>query len=155
MIQRIQSLYLLMTTILSAIFLEGKLFTFIDRTGSGISITLTGIYKETGNQAILLNERILPFAIIIIIILILSLGTIFVFKNRKIQLWLTRSIILFIVVLIFLETYYAVHIIKEFNGIIVPGFSLFIPVLLLLFSFLAHRGIQKDENLVRSYDRLR
>ena len=135
--------------------MRGKFLIFADKTDSTIKITLTGIYREAGNQGVLLDERILPLSIIIIIIFILSLGTIFLFKKRKIQLWFTRSIMLFIVVLIMSEVYYAVHIIKELNSKIVPGFRMLIPVLLLLFSFLAHRGIQKDENLVRSYDRLR
>jgi hypothetical protein len=35
------------------------------------------------------------------------------------------------------------------------GFRMFIPLLVLILGTLALKGIKKDENLVRSYDRLR
>ena len=38
---------------------------------------------------------------------------------------------------------------------IIPGIKMVVPLLILIFGILAQRGIKHDENLVRSYDRLR
>ena len=155
MIQRIQSFYLFLTAVSSVLFLKGKLLSFIDTTGSEIRLTLTGIFRYNGDQILNSGESTFPFIVLIPAILILSLGTIFVFKKRRLQLWLTGSVIFLVLLLIFLETFYALHIINEFDCRIIPGFNMCIPLLLLILTFLAFRGIRKDEQLVRSYDRLR
>ena len=155
MIQRIQSLYLLLTTLLSLLFLKGSFLNFVDKTGSVIKVTFNGIIRDTGGQGFELIEKLLPLTALIILIPAISLVIIFIFKNRKIQLWLALSVIILIVGFIFVSIFYSWFVITEYGAELVPGFKMVIPVLILIFSILAYRGIRKDDNLVKSYDRLR
>jgi K+ transporter len=58
-------------------------------------------------------------------------------------------------VLIALLVYYGITVIQRYHSELVPGIKMFIPVLILIFAILAYRGIKKDEDLVKSGDRLR
>jgi len=82
---------------------------------------------------------------------LLVLSTIFFFKKRKIQLLLNRiQLFLHLMVLIVLSISFAFW--EGFNNedlwLLVPSSS----ILLILF---ANKGIKKDENLIRSLDRIR
>ena len=115
MIQRIQSLYLLILTALGAVLF------FID-----------------GNFTSIIN-------IFTVIVSALSLFTIFLFSKRKIQIMLTKIIIALIIIFICVTCYYAFGL---WGKVIIP------PIQLLL-AVLAYLGMKRDDNLVKSYDRLR
>lgn len=100
-------------------------------------------------------KSLIPLSVIILLICILSFAAIFLFKKRKIQLTLTVSIILLTILLIGLMLFYAFWTAGKYQEKLVPGFKMFIPLLMFVFGILAYRGIRKDENLVKSYDRLR
>jgi len=53
------------------------------------------------------------------------------------------------------SAYYYISVAKEYSGGIKPGINVIILPVMLLVSYLAYRGIKKDEDLVKSYDRLR
>ncbi len=155
MIQRIQSLYLLLTTLLSLLFLKGSFLNFVDKSDSVIKVTFNGIVRNTGGQGFELIEKLLPISAFIILIPVFSLVTIFIFKNRKIQLWLAISVIFLIVGFIFVSIFYSWFVITEYGAEIVPGFKMVITLLMLVFAVLAYRGIKKDDRLIKSNDRLR
>ena len=155
MIQRIQSLYLLLTTLLSLLFLNGSFLSFINKTGTVIKITFTSMVKSSEGQGIELINKLLPLSIIILLIPILSLVTIFVFKKRNIQLLLSKILIGLVTGLILVSGYYSYIIITDYSGEIVPGVKMALPLIMLILSILAFRGIRKDDRLVKSYDRLR
>jgi Domain of unknown function (DUF4293) len=155
MIQRIQSLYLSLTILLSLLFLKGSILNFIDKSESVIKITFRWIIRDTGVQGFELIEKILPLSIIIILIPALSLLTILFFKNRKIQLWLALSGIFLAAGLILISSYYIYIVCTKYSTEIIPGFKMVLPVLILIFAILAYRGIRKDDRLIKSYDRLR
>jgi len=100
-------------------------------------------------------RSLLPLLVIMLIICILSFAAIFLFKKRKIQLKLTVSVILLTILFIGLMLFYAYWTAGKYQLRPVIGFNTFIPLLILVFGILAYRGIRKDENLVRSNDRLR
>jgi hypothetical protein len=81
--------------------------------------------------------------------------TIFIFKNRKIQLWFSLFLIILAAVFIIASIHLSLSIISKFEAKIIPGFKMVLPVLTLIISVLAYRGIKKDDQLVKSYDRLR
>jgi len=155
MIQRLQSVYLFLTTLLSLLFLKGSFLNFIDKSGTVFKITFNGIVKETGGKGLEVVEKLFPLSIVIIIIPLISLIAIFFYKNRKIQLRFTLIVIASVIGFIFLSGFYSMKIIAGFGAELVPGFKMGIPVLMLVFAFLAYRGIKKDDQLVKSYDRLR
>ncbi len=155
MIQRLQSVYLSLTTLLSLLFLNGSIINFIDKSGSVFKITFSWIVKETAGKGLEVVEKLIPLSIVIILIPLISLISIFFYRNRKIQLRLTLIVITSIIGFIILSGFYSMKVITGFGAEIVPGYKMVIPVLMLIFSFLAYRGIKKDDQLVKSYDRLR
>lgn len=141
MIQRIQSVWLLLAALVMA-----AIFYFPTYVFNGTS----QLSRTVGND---------PLAIILAVVSIaLSLVTIFRFKNRKNQLGLTW---LNILVCIGLQAWLFIGI-SNFRGrpenATLSGhywIGTFLPLVVLLLLFLARGGIRKDEKLVKSLDRLR
>jgi hypothetical protein len=155
MIQRIQSLYLFLTTLLSMLFLNGSILNFINKTGSAIKITFKGLEESTWGKGFELVEKLLPLSFLAILIPVIALATIFLFKKRNIQLWLVRILIVLIFAFIIVSGLYSYVLSTKYKIDLQPGIKMAVPVLQLIFSFLAFRGIKKDDDLVKSYDRLR
>lgn len=155
MIQRIQSLYLLLTTVFSVLFLNGSIIKFVDKSNDTLIINFGGINKITTGGGTELIEKLIPFSILLLLITVLSIITIFFFKKRKLQIKFTKALLGIIVILICIIGYYTFYVIRNFNAEIMPGANLILPVLMLICTYLAYRGIRKDVDLVKSYDRLR
>jgi hypothetical protein len=155
MIQRIQSVYMSIVFLLSFLFLKGSFLSFAEKSGSLIKITFNGIIRDSGLQGPEQLEKTWPLTIFILLIPALSLITIFLFKNRKIQLMLSLSVILIIAGIIGTSFYYAWSVMTNFSAEIVPGIKLILTPVMLICAILAYHSIKKDDNLVKSYDRLR
>jgi hypothetical protein len=156
MVQRIQSLYLLLTTIFSVLFLSGNFLKFTENINNLIFINLGGIKRisEAGGATEHL-DKLLPLAGLLLLIPLVSFLAIFLFKKRKLQLTFSITLIILILLLIFSITFYSLYIIRNYNAEIIPGYKLILPVFMLICAFLAFRGIKKDVDLIKSYDRLR
>jgi peptidoglycan/LPS O-acetylase OafA/YrhL len=144
-----------MTTLLSGLFLKVDILKFKNDSGDMININFLGIFQTTGENGFDLIERLIPLSVLFILIPIVSIVAIFLFKTRKLQLKATFTLIILIIVLIALLVYYGITVIQRYHSELVPGIKMFIPVLILIFAILAYRGIKKDEDLVKSGDRLR
>jgi hypothetical protein len=155
MIQRIQSVYLSLIALVSLFLVKGSFLVFPEKAGSVIRVTFNGIFRDNAGQGMELIEKLSPLSVIIILIPITSLITILLFKNRKIQLRLSFFLIVLIVILIIAFIHVSISVISKFDARIIPVLKMFIPLLILIISFLAYRGIKKDDQLVKSYDRLR
>lgn len=155
MIQRIQTLYLFMTTMLPLLFLKFRLLTFIGIDDTRFSVRFSGLYSADADGFLSLIRHLVPVSVLIILIPALSLVTLFLFRKRKLQLRLTLLIIVLAAGLILAEIIYSIIIIREYRSEIIPGFMMSVPLFILIFSVLAYRRIKRDEDLVRSYDRLR
>lgn len=138
MIQRIQSVWLLLASIFDAVT-----FRFPFYVGDW--------KKDTVPDLVDLNaERTPLLTVVSVLIGVLAFVTIFLFNNRKLQLRLTYLGILFSVVLLLL---YFLEI-GNFNRGEMALWCLF-AFAVLLFYLLAARGIRNDQKLIRSLDRLR
>jgi len=155
MIQRIQSLYLLLTSLLSILFLKGAFLTFFDNTGSSFEIFLSGIMKYTGNADPVKVGEVWLILILSVIIPILSIVIISLYKKRDYQLILTKILIILISTFICASIAYSFIIISKYEAAFISWYKLIIPVIQLILSILACRGIKKDDDLIKSYDRLR
>ena len=155
MIQRIQSVYLTLTLLLSVIFLNGSILTFTDKSDYVIKVTFNGTIYDKGLEGIEHSGTIYPVLFLIILIAVVAFTTIFLFKNRKVQMLFTLAEIILTAGLIPMLIFYSFNIILKYGATIVFSAKLVIPVLLVLFSVLSYYGIRKDDRLVRSYDRLR
>jgi glucan phosphoethanolaminetransferase (alkaline phosphatase superfamily) len=87
---------------------------------------------------------------------ILAFLSIFLYKNRKLQMRLTMGCIVFVVI-IFVEMYWYSYRMNYFEGGGTSSLELAaaVPFSILVLSILALNRIKKDENLVRSIDRIR
>jgi glucan phosphoethanolaminetransferase (alkaline phosphatase superfamily) len=150
MIQRLQSLYLLLTTLLSFLFLKDGFIAFSDEPGSVINFTIATISVESETLM-----KTLPVTLLIIIIPLLSLITIFLFKNRRLQVILCKTLLILVSAFIIVLVFYSYTVINRYNAELIPGIRMTVPVIQLVLVFMAYRGIKKDDDLVKSYDRLR
>lgn len=136
MIQRRQSLYLLLVVILN-----GLLFSFIP------------LWKQVDNLWVYASD-FLPSLIAISASLILAIISIFLFKNRKLQFVLGRLNILINFFAIGFFVYTALNLPGEVE-ISEKGIGGLIPLVSIVFLALANKAIKKDEDLVKSVDRFR
>ncbi|HUU99689.1 MAG TPA: DUF4293 family protein, partial [Bacteroidales bacterium] len=83
MIQRIQSIYLLLTTIMSVLFLKGSFLRFINNAGSELAIDFMGINQMNNEKGFELVEQMIPLTVIFILIPLISFLAIFLFKKRR------------------------------------------------------------------------
>jgi hypothetical protein len=154
MIQRFQTVYLLFASLLSAILLKGSILNFISATGSKYFISFSGIWKsnENGMEHI---ERLFPLSVLLVIIPVIYIIALLFYKRRKLQIIITLTGAFLTGVLIVLVYIYSVTVIQQFDSGILPGIKMGLPLLTIILAILACRNIIKDEQLVRSYDRLR
>lgn len=151
MIQRIQTVYLLLTTLVAALFLSGNIIYF----NNGATLRLTAITQKISGAGVDKFEYIWPLTALLVIVPLLSFFLIFLYKGRKIQMRLTLLLVMLILLTIGVCGYYVWNYIKTSLTDIAFSYKLILPPLMLIFSILAYRGIRKDEDIVRSYDRLR
>jgi len=155
MIQRLQSLYLTFVLLLSLLFFCGSTLSFIDESGKVIRLMSEGTINYSDGQYFVHFEMGWFLPATLILIPLLSLITILIFKNSKIQLLLSLAVIILSAGLIITLSCYSCFIINKYSADIIPGFKMALPVLILIFGILAYRGILKDDRLIQSYDRLR
>tara|TARA_R110002124_G_scaffold77219_1_gene206808 strand:+ start:1942 stop:2376 length:435 start_codon:yes stop_codon:yes gene_type:complete len=144
MIQRIQTLYLLC----AALFSGGLIFVF-------------SLWTEKSTKVIsaldLINETSLLLKTIFFSYLlsaILSIVAIFLFKNRQLQFVVGRINMLINFYLLGVLIYVSLTVSGEAQ-VSEKGIGLFIPIMVIVLLALANKAIKKDEDLVKSVDRLR
>ena len=155
MIQRKQSLYLLLTSLMSLLFLCSPFLTFFDNSGQLIELSSTHILKYNSTGEAQITGNVFLIMILGLMVSLSAFVTIFFFKNRRLQMIFTWLVILLIFSLIVTDVFYLFSIISEYNATIDSWFKILVPVFQLVFTIMALRGIKKDDELVKSYDRLR
>lgn len=85
---------------------------------------------------------------------LLSLITIFKYKNRKSQFMLGRLNIILNFILLGFFVYQSLNISGE-TAVSEKGIGMLLPIVSIVFLALANKAIKKDEDLVKSVDRLR
>ena len=149
MIQRIQTVYLLIVAILGVVVMSMPVGSFITPDSTILEMSNLSITAADGS----VNYD--PWALFAIQMLsaVIALGTIFLYKKRMVQIRLS----LFNIIL--LVGYYAtlgtfVYMMKEDNSF-VPAWNVCLPFVSIILNWLAIRAIGSDEALVRSYNSLR
>lgn len=102
-----------------------------------------------------ISASMMPLAILLIVIMLVSVVAIFMYKRRKQQRMLVIIAVVIDIVAIALEAYYLNQAKNGQSNLMVLNFRVIIPVVNLILLLLASRGIKKDDDLVKSYDRLR
>ena len=162
MIQRIQTVYLLLISILSFVCLISQIgyYTFGEEVIASFSnFTFTSYgpcssYQSAGPYAL---------GVLLLLVIFLSVVSILLFRKRMRQLRLTILSSLFLVGYIVVYALFA-YFYKENIDLTLSTvdtsmfhvrFVTLFPVLSLILNIMAIHGIRKDEALVRSLDRLR
>lgn len=88
---------------------------------------------------------------------VVSVAAVFLFKNRPLQARLAGGAGIASILLAALAGFVVFQTVQQIpaGGTTAYGIGLALPVIAMVFNFLAARFIRKDENLVRSADRLR
>lgn len=139
-IQRIQSLFLLIAAILMAV--------------AAFAVPMAQIDLGEGAIGSLYALHALPLLIIELLTALLLIIAIFLFKNLPFQIKVTRICVVLIVVSAIIEGYTLTPISESIAGISWI-WSLLIMAGAFVFALLAIKGMNRDHKLLRSYDRLR
>lgn len=138
-IQRIQSVYLFLASLVG-----GSLFGLPFATGP---VETEGMLMD---GYLNINDNI-GLLILTIITILLSLGAIFLYNNRVLQMNIGKLNLLVMVGLLA----FAGYLFSTVQSVTTIGTGLFMPVVAIVLVILANKNIQKDEKLVRDSNRLR
>jgi hypothetical protein len=142
MIQRIQSVWLFLAAMVNGLLFISKLYHYTQ----GTTVVDLGV-RDSGHIALF---------IVAAIITILPLVAIFFFGDRKRQKGFVWLSIIFTVGFLALAVMKVADVSNSLPAASVQyDFGLLIPILSIILMFLAVKGINKDEKLIKSLDRLR
>ena len=136
MIQRIQTIYLIISAGISA----GLIFVF-------------NLWISNADTQFFVKDELL-YLCLFLGSAALSLIAIFMFKNRKSQFVLGRLNIILNFILLGLFVYRSLNLSGE-TDVSEKGIGILLPIFSIVFLVLANKAIKKDEELVKSVDRLR
>lgn len=163
MIQRIQTIYLVLVVALNAILFFNSvapigIYKIQQTDGKELIIKCDATHlTQVGTSTVI--DNLFPLTALAAAIAGIALISIFLYKKRKLQLRLGKLNLVLTVVLICLLFFFVEYKIKLIAG--ANSFSTtyllgaYLPLFSLFFTYLANKGIKKDEELVRSADRLR
>lgn len=156
MIQRLQSITLLIVSILMAAVIFMPLWT---KSGGGQHVLLTSFNLSLMKASEVVEQTTsIYLAIIAGLSAILAFTVIFLYKNRMLQMRLTMLNSFFIIIFIAAVIYLEEFVMKDMLGSSasgVPSLGFWLPVIAVVLSQVSAHLIRKDENMVRSADRLR
>lgn len=142
MIQRIQSVWLFLAAMLNGLLFISKLYHY----NKGAEVVHEGV-RNSGNIFLF---------ILAAFITVLPLIAIFFFGDRKRQKGITWLSVIFSISFIAVAVTTTTNLSNQVPPVNVQyDFGLLLPVVSIIFLFLALRGIRKDEKLIKSLDRLR
>ena len=163
MLQRIQTLYLLAVALTAALFLFLPISIYKVKQPDGNELLIKydswGLHQlpaKTGAPHIV--ETTLPVTVTAFLIIACALLSVFLFKRRRLQLMLGNLNMLLLSGLVGLVFFYADNKVKIITGeapFSITYLGAYLPALSLILTFLANKAIKKDEELVRSADRIR
>ena len=136
MIQRIQTFYLLLVALLA-----------------GVAPFFASLWVNGDNEAIFAKNE-LPISIVFYVIAAIAVLTIFLYKKRQNQFVVNRINMILNLFLLGFFVYRSLNLSGE-TAVSEKGIGMLIPVFSIVFLALANRAIKKDEDLVKSVDRLR
>lgn len=157
MIQRIQTLLLGIASllILSMLFGIAK-YTTIDKQ---IALNAFGVYENVLNpngEVPVKTQDTYPLLILIVIVVGIFTCTMLAYKNRKRQILVCNLNNVAIIVLILTLAYYHNSVTQMYSvGFSLDNLKITFPFLAMILNIYAKNRIQKDEDLVKSADRLR
>ncbi len=162
MLQRLQSVYLLIAAVCLSLMALSPLITFKASEGEKAEQLVFTIYAIEYEQTSPIiakgghdNKALAYLAYGLAVLLLIS---IFQFKNRPLQIRLARMGYLLsgaLLLSIIVTSYRAAETLKLPNLDWTPGWTMFLPAIAMVCCVLAYFRIKADEALVKSVDRIR
>ena len=157
MIQRRQSIYLLLATLIAALLLILDLTYFntegVVKNGETVSLEIGYVTTVMPDEKPLRNTSLIGG---LAAYALLSFVTIFLYKNRRRQIMactLGYAFLMFSAVMMYKYSYGNNYFDETISESL--EWTAIIPLALFIFQFLALQGIKRDEALVKSHDRIR
>lgn len=163
MLQRIQSIYLFVAVLCGAALFLSALNTF-NFQQLEFNFSLFGLHQTKGEPTLNYTASAFTLVLFCCAFILVNGYTIFLFKNRRKQIKLSGLGILILASFSVAEFFFANHHqskIAEILNVEISkieinyGIGTLMPILALTMNILAIRAIKKDEELVRSADRIR
>ena len=154
MLQRIQSIYFSISFILIILVIFFPITRFIGEDSQVYLLQIWGIVLAGAATPTIVISTI-PLLILFLVIPLLLLVSLFSFKKRIRQIRFSIFSMLLMVGSLVLIYFYRRQGIITFNA--EAFFTLFaaFPIISAILTYLGFRGVKKDEELIRSYDRIR
>ncbi len=159
MIQRIQSIYLLISSVLLSYLFFIPVAEYVTESNDVLNLFCYAFIDTKVDQQVMVT---VPIVILLVITILLSLVTIFLYKNRRLQIRISiYNIVLMFGLTGIIYYYYKTGILQLINeqNITISAqkmlYSSLIPIFAAFFTYLAYKKILKDDALVKSIDRLR
>ena len=159
MIQRIQTLYLLLATILIVVCMSSCIGYYISEDGETGRLFNLGCWCAKDEGCYLLSSRGGSWALFFILLIesTLSFLNIFLFKYRALQMRVCTFCMILLVGWYATYAFFAWYFLDAFYTEVSFRVAVWasLPCVSIILLYLAFRAILKDEKLVRSLDRLR
>lgn len=150
MLQRIQSVYL------AGVVISQVLMCFLPLASvPGITLSAMSVTDSSGQEL----KTTIPLTVALLLPSLSALITLFLYRNRKLQLKLCRLNIVLFSLIIVVVLYYAASLKtlteNPAETLVIYENGALLPAIGVVFSWLAGCAIRRDEELVQSSDRLR
>lgn len=149
MIQRIQSVYLLLVTVILSVC------AFVSQ---GYFLTAEGAHYDFKPLGLILEDQAFSTWALFALLLfsaVIAFFTLFLYKFRPHQIRLCILNMLLILGYYGVLVFYTLKIKSDLGADYIIKWTVALPAIALILTYLALRGVGKDEALVRSYDRIR
>jgi hypothetical protein len=158
MLQRIQSVYLAIVAISSVLLFFFPLADFYNDLHGNYKFYIYGVRCMDPDPKVVFGALFtIPLIFLAVVSFIFSMATIFLYKNRPLQIRICSfNMISNIVLIMVIFFFYATRI--QSMTQIEPQYNyigMVQPLAAIVFLILSNRAIRKDEKLVKSADRLR
>ena len=151
MIQRIQTVYLLMAIILTSLMIGFPVMEIVSYEKIFYTVTVLGVYADKS-----MEYSVWTLLMLCISTILIALATIFQFKKRMFQMRLcVFNILLTVGFYVVLGGYYWILGERFSTNEILLKWTVILPALNIILFYLSIRAIGKDEALVKALDRLR
>lgn len=153
MIQRIQSIYLLLAGLFPAITFFVPILHFT--ADNKQYLTMYSLGYDAAMYPEMAGVKLPALAVFTFIAILIPLLTIFVYKKRRLQIRLINITICSIIAWYVAFAAHVFSIVNEMNLSMSFDVCAVLPLLSIITLLMAHRSIRKDEELIRAADRIR
>lgn len=151
MIQRIQTIYLLLTAILLGVAMCYPIGVFVDADGVSTSV-FTPLHLMLADGT---SQLTIGMIGLLLVALIVNVSAIFLYKNRMLQIRVTNFSSLIIIGYYIAAVVFVFLFKSDLEASFRPAVACCFPLIGIILNYLAFRAIMRDEILVRGSDRLR